>query len=109
MPIFAASNAQTLRAFLYACGVAAVVAPLIALVTNEPRRAIALAGSGVAAVGAAVIIHGFENAGFTFAVAGVACVLAAALARVAGALGAAGRRPRAGAKRNRRARLLGVV
>jgi NADH:ubiquinone oxidoreductase subunit 5 (subunit L)/multisubunit Na+/H+ antiporter MnhA subunit len=90
MPVFAASNAQTLRACLYACGAAAVIAPLIALVTNEPRRAIALAGSGVAAVGAAVVIHGFENAGFTFAVAGVACVLAAALARVAGALAASG-------------------
>ena len=90
MPIFAASNPQTLRACLYACGIAAVIAPLIALVTNEPRRAIALAGSGVAALGAAVVIHGFENAGFTFAVAGVACVLAAALARVAGALSASG-------------------
>lgn len=90
MPIFVASNPQTLRACMYACGIAAVIAPLIALVTNEPRRAIALAGSGVAALGAALVIHGYENAGFTFAIAGVACVLAAALARVAGGLAASG-------------------
>jgi NADH-quinone oxidoreductase subunit L len=90
MPIFVAANPQTLRACLYACGAAAVIAPLLSLVTNEPRRAIALLGSGVAAVGAAVVVHGFQNAGFTFAVAGVACVFAAALARVAGVLGASG-------------------
>jgi NADH-quinone oxidoreductase subunit L len=90
MPIFVASNASTLRYCLYACGVAAVIAPLLSLVTNEPRRAIALLGSGVAAVGAAVVVHGFQNAGFTFAVAGVACVGAAALARVAGVLAASG-------------------
>jgi NADH:ubiquinone oxidoreductase subunit 5 (subunit L)/multisubunit Na+/H+ antiporter MnhA subunit len=86
MPIFAASNLQTLHALLYGCGAAAIIAPLIGLVTNEPRRAIALIGSGVAAVGAAVVIDGYQNAGFTFAVAGVACVLAAALARVAASL-----------------------
>ena len=90
MPIIGASNPQTLRALLIACGAAAVIAPLIALVTNEPRRAIALLGSGAAAVGAAVVVHGFQRPGFayTFAVAGVACVLAAALARVAGTLAA---------------------
>jgi NADH:ubiquinone oxidoreductase subunit 5 (subunit L)/multisubunit Na+/H+ antiporter MnhA subunit len=88
MPIFVASNPQTLTACLYACGAAAVIAPLIALVTSEPRRAIALMGAGIAAVGAAVVIHGFRNASFTFAIAGVACVLAASLARVAGSLSA---------------------
>jgi NADH:ubiquinone oxidoreductase subunit 5 (subunit L)/multisubunit Na+/H+ antiporter MnhA subunit len=88
MPIFVAANPQTLRACLWACGVGAVISPLIGLVTNEPRRAIALAGSGVAALGAAIVVHGFENRGFTFAVAGVACVLAAALACVAGSLAA---------------------
>jgi NADH:ubiquinone oxidoreductase subunit 5 (subunit L)/multisubunit Na+/H+ antiporter MnhA subunit len=90
MPIVGASNTQTLRALLYACGAAAIIAPLIALVTNEPRRAIALLGSGVAAVGAAVVVEGSEKIGFTytFAIAGVACVLAAALARVAGTLAA---------------------
>ena len=86
MPILAASNLQTLHAFLYACGAAAIIAPLIALVTNEPRRAIALVGAGVGAVGAAVVIDGYQNAGFTFAIAGVACVLEAALARVAASL-----------------------
>jgi NADH:ubiquinone oxidoreductase subunit 5 (subunit L)/multisubunit Na+/H+ antiporter MnhA subunit len=90
MPIVGASNAQTVRACLIACGAAAVIAPLIALVANEPRRAIALLGSGVAAVGAAVVVHGFQKPGFTytFAIAGVACVFAAALARVAGTLAA---------------------
>jgi NADH-quinone oxidoreductase subunit L len=90
MPIAGASNPQTLRALLYVCGVAAVVAPLLALVTNEPRRAIALLGCGIAAIGAAVVVHGFQKAGFTstFAIAGVACVLAAAPARVAGTLAA---------------------
>jgi NADH:ubiquinone oxidoreductase subunit 5 (subunit L)/multisubunit Na+/H+ antiporter MnhA subunit len=88
MPIFVASNPQTLRVCVYACAVAAVVAPILALVGNEPRRAIARLGSGVAAVGAAVVIHGFENPGFTFAAAGIACVLAAAPARAAGVLAA---------------------
>jgi formate hydrogenlyase subunit 3/multisubunit Na+/H+ antiporter MnhD subunit len=88
MPIFVAANPQTLRACLYACGAAAVIAPLLALVTNEPRRAIALLGSGIVAVGAAVVVHGFQNPGFTFAVAGIACVFAAAPARVAGTLAA---------------------
>jgi NADH-quinone oxidoreductase subunit L len=90
MPIVAASNSQTLNACMYACGVAAVVAPAIALVTSEPRRAFAFLGSGVAAIGAAIVVHGFQKAGFTytFAVTGIACVLAAALARVAGVLAA---------------------
>lgn len=88
MPIFVASNAQTLQACLYGCGAAAVIAPLLALFGNEPRRIIGLLGSGVAAVGAAVVIHGFENPHFTFAVAGIACVLAAAPARTAGPLAA---------------------
>lgn len=88
MPIFVAANPQTLRACLYACGAAAVIAPLLALVTNEPRRAIALLGSGVAAVGAAIVVRSFQNPGFTFAVAGIACVFAAAPARVAAGLAA---------------------
>jgi NADH-quinone oxidoreductase subunit L len=86
MPIFGAANPQTLNACLYACGAAAVIAPLIGLITNEPRRALALIGSGTAAVGAAVVIHGFQGSRTTFAIAGIACVLAAALARVAGSL-----------------------
>jgi NADH:ubiquinone oxidoreductase subunit 5 (subunit L)/multisubunit Na+/H+ antiporter MnhA subunit len=88
MPIFVASNPQTLRDCMYACALAAVVAPILALLGNEPRRAIARLGSGVAAVGAAVVIHGFENQAFTFAAAGIACVLAAAPARAAGVLAA---------------------
>jgi NADH:ubiquinone oxidoreductase subunit 5 (subunit L)/multisubunit Na+/H+ antiporter MnhA subunit len=90
MPIAGASNAQTLRAFLYACAAVAVIAPLLALLSNEPRRALALLGSGAAAIGAAIVVHAFQKVGFnsTFAVAGVACVFAAALARVAGVLAA---------------------
>ena len=90
MPIAGASNAQTLQAMLYVCGAAALIAPLVALITNEPRRAIALLGSSIAALGAAVVVHGYQKPGltFTFAVAGVACIFAAALARVAGTLAA---------------------
>src|SRR5207245_8344930 len=74
---------QTLQALLAVCAVAAVVAPLLGLIGNEPRRVIALAGSGVAAIAAAVVISGFRNQSTTFAVAGVACVLAMAPARAA--------------------------
>ncbi|MHB8587738.1 MAG: proton-conducting transporter transmembrane domain-containing protein [Candidatus Dormibacteraceae bacterium] len=86
MPIVAASNAQTLRALLYACGVAAIAAPLLALVGNEPRRIFGLLGSGATAIGAAVVIHGFQVPGATFAIAGVACVFAVAPARAAGVI-----------------------
>jgi NADH:ubiquinone oxidoreductase subunit 5 (subunit L)/multisubunit Na+/H+ antiporter MnhA subunit len=86
MPIFVASNSQTMRACLYACAAAAVAAPLVSLFGNEPRRAITLIGCGVSAVGAAIVVRGFESPGTTFAVAGIACVLAAAPARAAGLL-----------------------
>jgi NADH-quinone oxidoreductase subunit L len=86
MPIAVASNTQTVKGLLYACGAAAIVAPLLALVGNEPRRIIALLGSGATAVGAAVVVHGFQVQGATFAVAGIACVLAAAPARAGGVL-----------------------
>lgn len=85
MPVFVASNTQTLQACLYACAVAAVVAPLLSLAGNEPRRAITLLGSGLTAVGAAIVIYGFLVPNATFAIAGVACIFAAAPAR-AGAL-----------------------
>ena len=88
IPIFVASNTETLRWCVYACALAAVAAPLLALLGNEPRRAITLVGSGVAAIGAAVVIHGSQVQYSTFAVAGVACVLAAAPARAAGVLAA---------------------
>jgi NADH:ubiquinone oxidoreductase subunit 5 (subunit L)/multisubunit Na+/H+ antiporter MnhA subunit len=87
MPIISASNPQTTRALLYASGVAAITAPLWSLVGNDPRRSIALAGSGIAAIGAAVVIHAYQSPGFNFAAAGVACVLAAAPARAAGVFG----------------------
>jgi len=88
MPIFVASNAQTLQGCLYACSVAAVAAALLALFGNEPRRVITLLGCSAAAVGAAVVVRGFEVPNATFAVAGIACVLAAAPARAAGLLAA---------------------
>ena len=86
MPVFVASNALTLQWFFYACAAAAVIAPLAALAGNEPRRSITLLGSGAAAIGAAVVIHGSQVQYSTFAVAGVACVLAVAPARAAGVL-----------------------
>ena len=94
MPIAGASNTQALRALLYACAATAVIAPLLALATNEPRRAFALLGIAATAVGAAIVVDGSAKVGFTFtfAVAGVACVLAAALARVAGIIAASTRR-----------------
>ncbi|HXM71989.1 MAG TPA: proton-conducting transporter membrane subunit [Candidatus Dormibacteraeota bacterium] len=88
MPIFVASNTQTLQACLYACSAAAVAAPLLALFGNEPRRVITLLACGVSAVGAAIVVRGFEVPGATFAIAGIACVLAAAPARAAGLLAA---------------------
>ena len=90
MPIAGESNSQTLRALLYTCAATAIIAPLLALASSEPRRSIGLLGIAATAVGAAVVVRGFDTVGFTFtfAVAGVACVLAAALARVAGILAA---------------------
>jgi NADH:ubiquinone oxidoreductase subunit 5 (subunit L)/multisubunit Na+/H+ antiporter MnhA subunit len=84
MPIVAASNTQTLQGLVYACGVAAIAAPLLSLVGNEPRRIVVLLGSGATAIGAAVVIHGFQVQNATFAIAGVACVFAVAPARAAG-------------------------
>jgi formate hydrogenlyase subunit 3/multisubunit Na+/H+ antiporter MnhD subunit len=86
MPIIAASNATTVRYLVYASAAAAIVAPLLALFGNEPRRAVVLAGSGVAAVGVALVVHAYETSITTYAVVGVACVLAAAPARVAATL-----------------------
>ena len=85
MPVVAASNQQTMQALIAACGVAAIAAPLLSLIGNEPRRTVALAGSGAAAIGTAVVIHGFQYSSSTFAAAGVACVLASGPAR-AGAM-----------------------
>jgi NADH:ubiquinone oxidoreductase subunit 5 (subunit L)/multisubunit Na+/H+ antiporter MnhA subunit len=86
MPIVVASNTQTVTGLLYACGAAAIAAPLLALVGNEPRRIIALVGSGATAIGAAVLIHGFQVQGATFAIAGIACVFVVAPARAGAVL-----------------------
>ena len=88
MPIFVASNTQTLQACLYVCGIAGIAAAFLSLFGNEPRRAIALVGCAVTAVGAAVVIHGFEVPRSTFAIAGLACLFAAAPARAAAVLAA---------------------
>ena len=88
MPIMVASNSQTLKGLVYACAAAAVAAPLLSLVGNEPRRVITLLGCGVAAIGAAIVIRGFQVPNATFAIAGVACVIAAAPARSAALLAA---------------------
>lgn len=86
MPIMAASNQQTMQALIAWCGIAAIAGPVLSLIGNEPRRSVALAGSGAVAVGAAIVIHGFQYSNTTFAIAGVACVLASAPARAAGML-----------------------
>jgi NADH:ubiquinone oxidoreductase subunit 5 (subunit L)/multisubunit Na+/H+ antiporter MnhA subunit len=83
MPIVVASNQQTMQAFLIACAVAAIAASVIALLGNEPRRSIALAGSTAVAIGAAVVVSGFRSPSSTFAVAGFTAVLALAPARTA--------------------------
>lgn len=83
MPIIAASNDRTLQILLIACAVAAIASSLIALVGNEPRRSIALAGSTAVAIGAAVVISGFRTPNATYAIAGFAAVLALAPARTA--------------------------
>jgi len=88
LPIFAATDVQTMRWLIIACGVSAVLGPLYSIVALEPRRALILAGSGVTAVGAAIAIHGFQYPAFSFAVAGLACIFAAAPARAAGVLAA---------------------
>lgn len=89
MPIVVASNQQTLRALISATLVAAVAAPLLGLLGNEPRRAVALNGSGAVAVAAAVLMNGFQVQSSTFAIVGVAAVLAIAPARVGGVLAVA--------------------
>jgi len=85
-PIFSASNAQTMRAMLVACAVAALIAGVLSLFGNEPRRIVTLAGSAVTAVGAAVVINGALHKPAAYAIAGVAAVLAAAPARSAAVL-----------------------
>src|SRR5207253_8579596 len=67
MPSLAASNQQTIRAFISATLVAAIAAPLLGLVGNEPRRAIALAGSGAVAIAATVLLNGLQVTYSTFA------------------------------------------
>ncbi|HSS93536.1 MAG TPA: proton-conducting transporter membrane subunit [Candidatus Dormibacteraeota bacterium] len=88
MPIISASNAATLRDLVYACAVAAIAAPALTLFGNDPRRALILAGSGVAAIGAGLVIHAYAISSTTLAVVGVACVLAVAPARAAAMLAA---------------------
>lgn len=83
MPIIAAAHTQTLRELVYASAVAAIAAPLLALFGNEPRRTMALASSGVAAIGVALVIHAYETSAMALAIVGVACVLAVVPARAA--------------------------
>jgi len=86
MPVVVASNQQTIRAFISFSLVAAIAGPLLGLLGNEPRRAIALVGSGAVAVAAAVLMNGFQVQSSTFAIAGVAAVLAIAPARAGASL-----------------------
>lgn len=86
MPIAVASNQQTLRAFVSAALVAAIAPTLLGLFGSEPRRALAMAGSGATAIAAAVLLNGFSVQSSTFAIAGVAAVLAISLARAGAVL-----------------------
>lgn len=86
MPIVAASNQQTMQALIAGCCVAAVAGPVLSLLGNEPRRAVALAGSGAVAAATAVVVHGFQYPNTTFAAAGVAAVFAAGPARAGATL-----------------------
>ena len=86
MPIVVASNQQTIRAFISFTLIAAIAGPLLGLLGNEPRRAVALVGSGAVAVAAAVLMNGFQVQSSTFAIAGVAAVLAIAPARAGASL-----------------------
>lgn len=88
LPIFVATNTETMRWLVIACGVSAAIGPLYSLVSMEPRKALILAGAGVTAIGAALEIHGVQLPGFTYSVAGLACIFAAAPARAAGVLAA---------------------
>ena len=80
MPILGASSPQALQVLAVACGVAAVAGALLSMLGNEPRRAVSLAGSGAAAILAALVIDVYRGPA-VFAVAGVAAMLAIAPAR----------------------------
>lgn len=86
MPILFASNAQTLQVGMYACAASGAIAALATLAGNDPRRILTLLGSAVAAGGAAIVIHGFQSVTYTFAIAGLAAVIAVAPARAAAML-----------------------
>lgn len=81
--IFAASSLQAMQWITVACAVSAVIAALLALLGNEPRRSVALGAIAATAVAAGLVVHGFEARSPMYAAAGVACVLAAAPARAA--------------------------
>ena len=89
MPIIAAANATTMRDLVIAFVVAAIAAPLFGLFGNNPRSVMVLASSGAAGIGAALVIHAYQEPNITFAVVGVACLLAVAPARAAAALATA--------------------
>ncbi len=85
MPILASSSQLNLKVLAGVCAAAAVIAPLLALLGNEPRRVLVLAGSGAAAIGAAIVVWAARG-NSAIAIAGVAGVLAMAPARAGGML-----------------------
>lgn len=84
MPILGASSQQALQVLAVSCAVSAVIAGLLTLLGNEPRRAVSLVGSSAAAIVAALVIDVYRGPS-VFAIAGVAAMLAIAPAR-AGAM-----------------------
>jgi NADH-quinone oxidoreductase subunit L len=80
-PIFVATNSRTLQVLLGLSAAAAVIAAVLGLLGNEPRRSITLAGSAATAVAAAVVINAAYHSPANYGIAGVAAVLALAPAR----------------------------
>ncbi|HEX2648062.1 MAG TPA: proton-conducting transporter membrane subunit, partial [Candidatus Dormibacteraeota bacterium] len=86
MPIFTGSSEQFMHVILDASAGVGAIAALLALADNQPRRILALTGSAAGALGCAAVLSGFHNQPSTYAIAGVAAVIAIAPARTAAIL-----------------------
>jgi len=86
MPIFTGSSEQFMHVILDVTAGVAAIAGLLALADNQPRRILALTGSAAGALGCAAVLSGFHNHPSTYAIAGVAGVIAIAPARTAAIL-----------------------
>ncbi len=57
LPVLLAANAYGLRTVAYACAVAAIAGPLLAIAGNDIRRSLTLAGTGVSAIGLLAVVQ----------------------------------------------------